>query len=213
MKKILSLIILAFSSVAFVACTNEKKVDKSYEDYKVYVSERRDSMDGYFDDDWNNLERDYDEKRMKAEANMNDWDEETRAEYAALQSDWDSFREDYSAERERRDAVVKSEAVVNNLLPQGVSADLNNVNAANLLEVHKHLVEYVEVHKDEFTREQWDRIEFMWEGLGTRKNEVEKELKSGDNLKIAELKIKYSSIKATNKPVAKADENSEAKTN
>ena len=76
MKKILSIIILAFDSVAFVACTNEKKVDKTYEDYKVNVSERRDSMDAYFDEDWDNLDRDYNEKKMKAEEKMNDWNED-----------------------------------------------------------------------------------------------------------------------------------------
>ncbi|MBL0341361.1 MAG: hypothetical protein IPP71_10715 [Bacteroidetes bacterium] len=69
------------------------------------------------------------------------------------------------------------------------------------------------LHKDDLTREQWDRVELLWEALGTRKNEVERELKSSDNIKIAEQKVRFGAIKAANRPSAKLEENAEAKQN
>lgn len=201
---------LVYGSIAFVACSDGGKATKDYNDFKVYVSEHRDSAKVYYDKEWSDMEAEYNAKKMKAEEKMNDWNAEMKSDYASVQQDWDSFKEDYLAERARRENATKLEAVVDNLLPQGIETDLNNVTAENLLEVHTHFVNYVDTHKDEMTREQWDRVELMWEALGAKKNELEKDLKSADNLKIAELKIKYGAIKATNRPGAKLDEKAEA---
>jgi hypothetical protein len=37
----------------------------------------------------------------------------------------------------------------------------------------------------EYTREDWDEIKVLYEALDTRKNTVEKDLASSDNMKIA----------------------------
>lgn len=211
MKQILSITLLAIGCLAFASCSDEKKADKAYDDFKEYVSERRDSAEAYYDKNWDELESEYNEKRLKAEEKIANWNDEMRAEYASLQSDWESFKEDYLSEKSRRENMVKTQTIVENLFPSGISSDLTGVTAANILEVHTHFVNYVELHKDEMTREQWDRVELLWEALGTKKNEVEKDLKTSDNLKIAELKIKFGAIKATNRPSAKIEENADAK--
>jgi len=211
MKQILTIIALTVGSIAFVACSEEKKAEKSYEDFKEYVSEHRDSAAAYYDKEWATLETEYNEKRQKAEEKIGGWNDEMRAEYASLQSEWDSFKEDYLNEKNRRDNVMKTDAMLVDIFPSGITSDLSAITAANLLGVHTHFVNYVEVHKDEMSREQWDRVELIWETLGTKKNEVEKDLKTSDNLKIAELKAKYGAIKATNRPSAKLEENANAK--
>ena len=93
------------------------------------------------------MEAEYNEKRLKAEEKIGDWNDEMRAEYASLQSEWDSFREDYVNEKERRDNVTKTDALLADLFPTGITSDLSAVTAANLLDVHTHFVNYVEVHK------------------------------------------------------------------
>ncbi len=211
MKKLLAIVMFTISASIFVACSNEKKTDPAYDDFKTYVSSHRDSVQTYYDNNWDDLQANYDEKKNKAEAKMEDWNDNMKAEYASLQADWDSFKEDYQAEMKRKDDLKKTEEVMMNILPAGISEDMTNVNAANILDVHTHFVTYIEDHKQTMTREQWDKIELLWEALGTRKNQLEKEIKTSDNLKIAEQKIKFGAIKATNRPSAKMDENSEAK--
>ena len=51
----------------------------------------------------------------------------------------------------------------------------------------------------------------MYEALDTRKNEVEKELATKDNMAIAKEKVRFVTIKAMNRPTAKEKENSDAK--
>jgi len=76
MKQILTIIALTVGSIAFVACSEEKKAEKSYEDFKEYVSEHRDSAAAYYDKEWATLETEYNEKRQKAEEKIGGWNDE-----------------------------------------------------------------------------------------------------------------------------------------
>ena len=81
-----------------------------------------------------------------------------------------------------------------------------------ILSVYDKFVNTVSDNKDAYSREDWDEIKLMYEALDSRKNTVEKEgLSSKDNLKIAGLKIRFSSIYTSNRMGAKAEENEEAK--
>jgi len=51
----------------------------------------------------------------------------------------------------------------------------------------------------------------LYEALDTRKNEVEKNLSTKDNLKIAKEKIRFASIESIERPLSKVSENSDAK--
>ena len=100
---------------------------------------------------------------------------------------------------------------MNSLLPEGIQEDLSDVTNANILEVYKHFVSAVDAMKDNLTREQWDHVEIMWERLDTRKNELEKDMKADVKLAIAEQKVVYGAFKVANRPVAKGEENADAK--
>ena len=45
----------------------------------------------------------------------------------------------------------------------------------------------------------WDEINVLYEALDTRKNEVEKDDMTTDNLKIAGLKLKFARISSTHR--------------
>lgn len=210
MKNAFKIFAFALASLSLTACSDDKS-NKSYDDYKKYVSDHHDNSDKYYDRDWNEIENEYKEVQRNAEADMANWNDERKAEYESMKLNWDVYRESYMAEKNRRDALEGSKMVMKAILPDGISEDMSNVDNSNILAVHKHFVEAVEGMKDSMTREQWDYAEILWERLGTRKNELEKEMKTETNLAIAEQKIAYSAIKATNRPVAKSDENAAAK--
>ena len=85
------------------------------------------------------------------------------------------------------------------------------VTANNILSVYKNFVNTIADNKNNYTREDWDEIKVLYEALDTRKNAVEKDLATKDNLKIAGLKIKFVAIKATHRGGEKAEENKKAK--
>ena len=72
-------------------------------------------------------------------------------------------------------------------------------------------MDVVDKNKKVYSREDWDEVKVLYEALDNRKNEIEKELASKDNVKIAKEKVKIASIFAVRRPLAKADENADAK--
>jgi hypothetical protein len=69
----------------------------------------------------------------------------------------------------------------------------------------------VKKNQNSYSREDWDEIKVLYEALDTRKNEIEKDLPSSDNLKIAKLKVQFAAIKSVKRPLSKVEENEEAK--
>ena len=84
--------------------------------------------------------------------------------------------------------------------PGRVGPDLNLsfVTKDNVVDVYKKFVNTVAGNKKNYTKEDWDDIKLMYKALNERKNEVEKDLYAEDNLKITELKIRFTSIKTFN---------------
>ncbi|MBK8415535.1 MAG: hypothetical protein IPN54_00180 [Bacteroidetes bacterium] len=210
MKNLIIIATIATASFGIVACS-EKKSPQSFDEYRNYVMEHRNNPDSYMNKDWMEIEKEYDEQRVKAEKDMKDWSDEMKTEYASLQSEWESLKAEANAEKERMSQSSGNTTLYGSLLPEGINSELSNVTASNILNVHEYFVNYTSSKKDEMTREEWDQTEILWERLGTRKNELEKEISGSDNMKIAEQKVRYGAIKATNRPTAKADENSDAK--
>ena len=85
------------------------------------------------------------------------------------------------------------------------------VTGDNIRGVYQNFVDVVADNKNTFSREDWDEINVLYEALDTRKNVVEKDLATNDNIKIAGLKVRYASIAATHRGGTKVKENTEAK--
>ena len=102
----------------------------------------------------------------------------------------------------------------NRLFGEGkIGADMKfeTVNEKNILGIYKNFVNTVADNKKDYTREDWDEVKVLYEALDNRKNSIEKNLSTKDNMEIAGLKIRFSSIKSTRRVTAKADENTDSK--
>jgi len=207
----MKLIAFAILSVSVIACGPDKKAEKSLQEYEKFVAEHTDHLDEYLDKEWSEIEQNYNDVQHKAEMQFENYDQHMRARYESIQLDWASFREKYIAEMNNRDTQKGSQAVLSSLLPEGINNDMSNVDNSNVQRVYEHFVTSVDAMKDNLTREQWDQVEFMWERLDSRKNELEKNMTKPVNMAIAEQKVKYGSIKVANRPVAKGEENAAAK--
>jgi hypothetical protein len=102
----------------------------------------------------------------------------------------------------------------NRLFGEGVIGEdmsFNFMNASNAVATYENFERVVSENKDSYSREDWDEIKVLYEAMDTRKNEIEKDLTMKQNNQIAAAKIKFSTIKAINRPLSKMRENSDAK--
>jgi hypothetical protein len=225
MKKINFLVAAAFTVVAFTACNNSDKSAKAdAENLTIYVDSVESAPRVYTAANWTAIDAGYNMRAAKADsvADKLSADEKakadlSRAKYNALKAEYEAKIKQMELEAKMTTSNTGDYRTVlrNNLFGEGkIGTDMSFafVNANNILDVYKKFVNTVDDNKNNYSREDWDEIKVLYEALDTRKNVVEKEgIATGDNLKIAGLKIKFAAIKATHRGVSKVEENNEAK--
>ncbi|MEP7236778.1 MAG: hypothetical protein ABI685_02895 [Ferruginibacter sp.] len=226
MTKTKLLIAAAIVSIAFTACNNgNKEGSADAEVLNMYVDSVDNLTPVYTTENWTAIDNGYQERAMKAEANLAalSADEKAKAEasktkYAALKAKYEKAIKD-NEETARLNAMTPTtpnfrKVLRDKLFGEGKIGDdmkFAYVTGDNILSVYQNFVDAVSDNKNNFTREDWDEINVLYEALDTRKNAVEKDLKTADNLKIAGLKIKYAAINSTHRGGTKVKENTEAK--
>jgi hypothetical protein len=207
-------VVVLLSGATLVSCDDRRDYEKPLNEYEAYVDRTANNTQEWTEERWNETEAEYRERRAEVELHADRMDERSRARYQAADRRYEDLRLKYQDQRASR---THSGNVGNLYASIGSSGSndlqLNNVTADNLLENYRQFVDQVEANKDNYSVEDWKEIEIIWDALNRRKNEVESNLASADNMKIAELKIKYGWIKTGNKMEAKAREKDETKGN
>jgi hypothetical protein len=221
MKKINPLMIAALVVASFTACQpQETEASKNAKLLTIYVDSIQNLTPEYTNDNWASLEAGYQERIVLMESEREQLAEEERAKLEESIAKYDALKASY-----RENIQLKEDALTNAvgdyrtnlrnaLFGEGAIGNdmtFGYVTAANLHDVYKKFVNTVDDNKNIYSREDWDEIKVLWEALGTRKNTVEKDVPSGDNTKIAGLKIKFGAIKGTHRGGTKGAENEEAK--
>lgn len=213
---------IALSLVGFTACTNSANdvAKKDAENLDMYVDSVNDLKPVYTTENWTAINNGYQERVMQAEkatATLQAADKEkveaSKAKYAALKASYEAKIKENEAAAMTATPDYRT-SLRNKLFGEGkIGTDMkfDYVTGDNILSVYKNFVNTVADNKKLYTREDWDEINVLYEALDTRKNVVEKDLSSGDNLKIAGLKIKFASIMATHRGGTKVTENADAK--
>lgn len=222
------LIAAIVATTGFIAC-NSSSTTTETETAKtdaVSLTQYVDSVEGltpiYTVANWSIIDNGYQERALRSERTITSLEvadkklaEETKAKYAALKAT-------YEAKLKANENAVATELATpdyrqvlrNRLFGEGkIGSDMKFgfVTANNIHSVYKNFVNTVADNKNNYSREDWDEIKVLYEALDTRKNAVEKDLSSGDNLKIAGLKIRFATIKATHRGGTKGEENHDAK--
>ncbi len=217
MTKTKLLIAAAIVSVGFTACNNSPK---EAEVLNVYVDSVEKLTPVYTTENWTMIDNGYQERVKKAEAEYAAMDAEGKAKADASKAKYEALKAKYELAIKEQDAKAAAlapnfrKALRDRLFGEGKIGDdmqFSFVTADNLLATYKNFVDVVADNKSTYSREDWDEINVLYEALDTRKNEVEKDLKSGDNMKIAGLKVRFASIASTHRGGTKVKENNEAK--
>ena len=206
-------------SIGFIACnTAGDSAKKDAEVLNTYVDSVNNLTPVYTTAYWIGIDNGYQERVLLVEKNAAALSEEEKAKLDASKAKYEALKVNYELKIKESEAAAMAPnfrlVLRDRLFGAGKVGDdmqFSFVTADNILGVYQNFVDVVADNKKEFSREDWDEIKVLYEALDTRKNVVEPNLASKDNNKIAGLKIRFSSIKATNRGGTKATENKEAK--
>lgn len=220
MKKINSIFTSAImlGMLGFVACNNpqNKEAETSTKELNDYIDSVRNVTPEYTNNTyWSGIDEGYRNRVTKAEAYA--IEDEQKKKLEKSKADYQELKTKYEAEVKKNNElqlVNKKQQFRDALFGEGkIGTDMGFdwVTAANIKSVYENFVNAVDANKKIYSREDWDEVKVLYEALDTRKNMVEKDLATKDNMKIAKEKIRFSSIESVNRPLSKVSENSDAK--
>ncbi|MEJ7737998.1 MAG: DUF6565 domain-containing protein [Chitinophagaceae bacterium] len=221
MKNCILLFTSALLLALFPACNNAaNEAKQDAETLSQYVDSVNQTTPEYTNAYWAAIDRGYQARLTELKATESALSEADRKTLEESKDQYETMKVAYTAKikeaKDKNNANDYRQILRNSLFGQGkMGSDMqfNYVNAENILSVYDNFVNTVADKKNTYTREDWDEIKVLYEALDTRKNEVEKDLASKDNLKIAKLKIRFATIKALNRGGSKGTENRKAKDN
>jgi hypothetical protein len=219
MTKTKLLITAAITSIGFTACnTPNDAANKDAEVLTMYVDSVDNLTPVYTTEYWTVIDNGYQERALKAEATNASLKEEDRAKAEASKTKYEVLKAKYELNIKENEAKASSPnfrtVLRNRLFGEGKVGDdmkFEYVTGNNIRDIYQNFVDVVADNKNSYSREDWDEINVLYEALDTRKNVVEKDLATNDNIKIAGLKVRYASIAATHRGGTKVAENAEAK--
>ena len=201
-------------TLMLTSCSNEKtKAEKMSDNFVKYVDSISSVQKENAIENWNHIENEFEQAKQNAAVEIdqleNKMDLEEEINTATVK--YEKFKSDVLAEKERLDAKsIRATLLGSNYVEDDMNYEW--INKDNILSVYQNFVTTVENNKDSYSREDWDEIKLIYEAIDSRKNTVEKEgLSSADNMEIAALKVKFSTMYTLNRIGAKSEENMKAK--
>lgn len=205
--------------IGFAACKSKTDNATVSKEFSEYVDSVNNVTPEYTVEYWTVIDQEYQVRALRAEAELANLNEEQKKQIEDSKVKYNELKAKYESEIEKNKAVNvanKKQQLRNGLFGEGkIGTDLNFdwVTSNNILSVYESFVSSAKANSDNYSREDWDEVKVLYEALDTRKNAVEKELASGDNMKISKEKIKFASLESVSRPMTKSEENSEAKNN
>jgi hypothetical protein len=217
MKKI-TLLFSAAMLAGFTSCnkTNDQAANSANE-FNEYVDSVKNATPVYTEENWTVIDMRYQERALKAEAALATLKEEDKIKAEESKEKFAEIKAAYTVEiqkaKDQRIADQKQK-LRNDLFGEGkIGSDMSFdfVTGANAREVYHNFVEAIAANKANYSREDWDEIKVMYEALDTRKNIIEKDLATKDNLAIAKDKTRFAEIHAIHRTTAKVSESADSK--
>jgi hypothetical protein len=212
---------IAVVALGFASCKDEKEIQaqKTVDTYVMYVDSLGNASSLDADGNWLAIDADYKIRTVIADSAISNLKDKiaaqervdvSRAKYATLKAKIEA-----ELATKKLAALGPRQKLRNALFGEGKLGDDMNfswVNKTNILSVYDAFFQSYKDNKSSFSREDYDEIKLMYEGLDSRKNTVEKEgLTSEDNGKIASIKFKFAPMFKINRIGAKSSEMEKAK--
>lgn len=227
MKNLNVVAVAALTALTITSCKNEAKMnaEKNVDQYVAFVDSVNNLDAAERTANWEAIANEYDAKKAAADSAVVviGTDEKTDAKINESNAKYDGVKAAAEADAKAKAeaaAATQTAATGGSLADAlfGAGTVVGNdmtfkwVNKDNILSVYQKFYETFDANKDNYSRQDLDKIKAWYEALDTRKNTVEKEgLSSSDNGKIATLKLKFAPKFKWERLTAKGEENDDAK--
>ena len=189
-KKAFNLLSILFVVALLSACSasKETEVEDELGDFRTWVSQTTSNIGDRTEDDWKRAKSDFSTRTQELDQKQETFTDELKQEYQQLK---DEFNNADKAYEEGRRAARLTEWEQKLL---GSYADKTTITSANVRQVYIAFLESVRSQRSTWTDEDWEMAKMVMKSLNDRKEEVDEDLPTDDEVKIKALQMEFRTL-------------------
>lgn len=186
--------LLLVLTIGFSACTasREQEVENDISSFRTWVNDQSANIADRTEDDWKQAKEDFRIRTAELDQREDQLSAEVREEYQQLKNDFQNLDE----EREKRMLDANGAEWEAKLL--GGYADKATITKENVKDVYIQLLENVRSMRSTWTDEDWEMAKMVLNRLNDRKEEVDDDLPTEDEVKIKALQMEFRTLETAN---------------
>lgn len=186
-------------SFYFVSCqqSHEKEIRNDLDQLESWLNERSEHIEHVSEQEWNKAQENYKNLQVEVENNFNQLSQETKDRYNALKNNFQKWQQEKNSEQEDTFEAGVDKELLNQLL--GNYTNLSTVTALNAKSVYIAFMKNVRALHKTWDKSSWDRAQIIFSELNERKDEVDENIPTEDEIKITALQAEFHALKAGDK--------------
>lgn len=188
------LTLLCLFSIGFSSCTvsRDREVEDEISSFRNWVNDQAATIADRTEQDWERAKESFRVRTEELDQRQDKFSEELRQEYQQLKEDFRNL-DDERVKRRRALKLAEWEA---NLL--GGYADKSTIRRENVKQVYEYFMENVRNLESNWTDEDWEMAKMVLERLNERKDEVDENLPTEDEVAIKALQMEFHTLETAN---------------
>lgn len=186
--------LLCLLSWSFSSCTvsREREVEDEMSEFRSWVNDQAATIADRTEQDWERAKADFRVRTQELDQRQDNFSAELKQEYQQLKDDFKDLEE----ERVKRRRALKIAEWEANLL--GSFADKSTITGENLKQVYVQFMENVRSREGNWTDEDWEMAKMVLEQLNERKEEVDDNISTEDEVSIKALQMEFRTLEIAN---------------
>ncbi|MBC5774915.1 hypothetical protein H8S95_12635 [Pontibacter sp. KCTC 32443] len=189
-KRAYQLLSILFTVALLSSCSasKEAEVEDELGDFRTWVNQSTANIADRTEEDWQRAKEDFATRTRELDQKQENFSDELKQDYQNLKDEFNKADEEY--ERNRRAARLTEWE--QKLL--GTYADKTTITRDNVRQVYITFLENVRSQRSTWTNEDWEMAKLVMQSLNDRKDEVDEDLSTDDEVKIKALQMEFTTL-------------------
>lgn len=182
---------IALLLFVFVSCTatREQEVEGEVNEFRSWVNMQTSRLSERTEEDWKQTKEEFRQRTAELDQKQDKLSDRLKADYQQIKEDFQERERERDQMAERRTQSMEWEREL-----LGTYADAASVNAGNIRQAYITFLENVRSKRSNWDNEDWEMAKLVLEELNKRKDAVEGDISTEDEVKIKALQMEFTAL-------------------
>lgn len=170
------------------SASKEAEVEDELGDFRNWITQTTANISAQTEEDWKRAKDDFATRTQELDQKQEGFSEELKQEYQQLKDEFNNADKKYEESRRAARLAEWEQKLL------GTYADKTTITRENVRQVYITFMENVRSLRSTWTDEDWEMAKMVMKSLNDRKDEVDEDLPTDDEVKIKALQMEFTTL-------------------